>query len=136
MSRQKICRKEVTIKFSLLFDGKQENKQFLGKEILMDIFREKRNFIENKTKIFSAFFEWLSLVIHLIAVLGVLNYLKTKRQMGFFSFVNAKVTHLILYSHNDFFLNFKCNDENSGPSCYECSGYSQPTRLFFAQFSF
>jgi hypothetical protein len=57
VSRQKTWRKEVTIKFSLLFDGKQENKQFLGKEILMDIFREKRNFIENKTKIFSAFFE-------------------------------------------------------------------------------
>ncbi len=97
----------MTIKFSLLFDGKQENKQFLGKEILMDIFREKRNFIGNKTKIFSACFEWLSLMIHLIAVLGVLNYLKTKKQMFFFSIVNAKVTHLILYNHNDFFLNLQ-----------------------------
>jgi hypothetical protein len=61
---------------------------------------------------------------------------KNKKTNVFFSIVNAKVTHLILYNHNDFFLNFKCNDDNSGPSCYGCSGYFQLTRLFFAQFSF
>lgn len=32
---------------------------------------------------------------------------KNKKTNGFFSIVNAKVTHLILYKHNDFFLNLQ-----------------------------
>ncbi len=77
-------------------------------------------------------------MIHLIALFGVLNHLKTTRQMGFFSIVNAKVTHLILYNHNDFFLNLQnaIMITQGHRVMNAVATFNSPTRLFFAQFSF